>query len=332
MIAPSLARWSVADVAPASRVQLGLTVPVGLAGPVQVTVLVVRGGPGPTLLALGGVHGDEFEGVLAIRRFWERLDPVGVRGTFIGLPVTNPLAFESQTRESPGTVDGLNLARIFPGRPDGTPTQVLAHALDALLTRHLRPGRDLLVDLHSSGTRYDYLPMACYRLAGPEATRRLSRAAAHALGLDRVWAIEAQPGRLNSVIAERGVATVATETHGGGAAEERDVAAYEAALAGAGAFLGLWDAGPPAAVRDERRCVTILAPASGLMETLCAPGDEIVRGTGIARIRSVTGEVLADVLAPADGALWARRRFASVRSGDILALLALTPPRTEQGG
>lgn len=318
-----LADWSVEAVPRGTKANVRLTVPVGLTGPVSVSVLVARGGPGPTFVAMAGVHGDEFEGVLAVGRLWARLDPGAVRGTFIGVPVANPLAFEAQTRESPPFVDGLNLARIFPGRAAGTPTEMLAHALDAWLTRHLAPGTDLFMDLHSAGTRYDYLPMACYRLAGPPDARQRSRAAAHVLGLPRVWAIEAQPGRLNSVVAERGVTTVATETHGGAGAAPEDVAAYERALRGAGAHLGLWDDALPSGAADERRCVTIAAPASGLFDADRRLGAEVRAGERIATIRGVGGDVLAEVASPAAGTLWALRRFASVRSGDIAALVAL---------
>ena len=78
----------------------------------RLAVLVARGGAaGPTLLVLGGVHGDEYEGPHAVRTVFRALAAGQLRGTFIGVPVTNVPAFAAGTRSSP--LDGLNLALIY---------------------------------------------------------------------------------------------------------------------------------------------------------------------------------------------------------------------------
>ena len=60
----------------------------------QLPLLVARGkNAGPTMVALGGVHGDEYEGVDAVRRVFESLDPAEMSGSFLGVPVCNPPAF-----------------------------------------------------------------------------------------------------------------------------------------------------------------------------------------------------------------------------------------------
>ena len=99
----------------ALQLEVALT-PAGL--PILQTVVVVGGSqPGPVLLVSGGVHGDEFEGPLAIMRLFGELQPSEIKGTFIGLVVANAPAFEAATRCNP--VDGLDLARQFPGDPSG---------------------------------------------------------------------------------------------------------------------------------------------------------------------------------------------------------------------
>jgi predicted deacylase len=103
-------------------------------------VLVARGrSAGKTLLVTGAVHGDEYEGPVAIQDVFDALDPAVMRGTFIGVPVTNGPAFSAATRE--GAWDHQNLARIFPGRREGTPSERIAHAYAAYL---LPPGRPAL--------------------------------------------------------------------------------------------------------------------------------------------------------------------------------------------
>src|SRR5437899_3042027 len=90
-----------------------------LAGPpIPWTLLVARGArPGKTLLVTAGVHGDEYEGMEAIRRLFAGLDPAEMVGAVVGLPVVNVPAYHAITREG---ADGLNMARIFPGDPAGS--------------------------------------------------------------------------------------------------------------------------------------------------------------------------------------------------------------------
>ena len=48
---------------------------------------------GPNLLILGGVHGDEFESMAAIRRLLDHLDPTDLRGRLTAIPVVNEAAY-----------------------------------------------------------------------------------------------------------------------------------------------------------------------------------------------------------------------------------------------
>lgn len=160
-------------------------------------VLAVKGRrPGPVLLAAAGVHGDEYEGIFAVRKLFEELNPEEMSGTFLGIPVCNTLAFENISRETPAYADGLNLAREFPGNPSGSYTQRLADALMSFVLRNLRSDADALIDLHSSGTRYEYLPMmGAHLTACFEREKELSRAT----GFPNLWELNKNPKSLGLV-------------------------------------------------------------------------------------------------------------------------------------
>jgi len=69
--------------------------------------------PGPCVLLLGGVHGDEINGVEIVRRALEEdvlsnLD----RGSVIAIPLLNVFGFINFSREVP---DGKDVNRSFPG-------------------------------------------------------------------------------------------------------------------------------------------------------------------------------------------------------------------------
>jgi predicted deacylase len=189
----------------------------GTAGqPITWTVLVARGRrSGKTLLVTAGVHGDEYEGMEAIRAVFGALDPAEMAGTFVGLPVVNVPAYHAVTREG---VDGLNMARVFPGDPAGSDTERLAHAL----ATGLMPQADLYCDLHSAGLHYEIVPFAGYCLRG-DAVGQVQRAAAWAFGLEAVWAGPYLPGRSLSAAYERNLAAIYAEMPGGGRCRAEDV-------------------------------------------------------------------------------------------------------------
>ncbi|WP_230534118.1 succinylglutamate desuccinylase/aspartoacylase family protein [Microvirga roseola] len=111
----------------------------------RIPVFVIRNGAGPTTLLLGGSHGDEYEGPVALSKFVHSVDPDEVRGTVTVVPAINLPAVMAGARLSP--LDGCNLNREFPGRPLGTVTQRIAH----FITTELVPRADNVIDLHSGG-------------------------------------------------------------------------------------------------------------------------------------------------------------------------------------
>ena len=103
----------------------------------------------------------------AIRQVTAELDPASMRGAFAAIVTANPFAYASRTRESPLSLDGRNLARVFPGDPFGLPTERLAAALFHLIRRTVGEG-DLLLDLHSGTAEVAFATMVGYRAgSGP---------------------------------------------------------------------------------------------------------------------------------------------------------------------
>src|SRR6187402_1491265 len=68
----------------------------------RLPVLAARGvEPGPTLVVLGAVHGDEYEGVETIPLAFEDVEVSALVGTLIMVPVCNLPAYEAAIRSSP---------------------------------------------------------------------------------------------------------------------------------------------------------------------------------------------------------------------------------------
>lgn len=106
---------------------------------------------GPTLLLLGGVHGDEINGIQIVRKAINSgiLENLNV-GTVIAISLLNVYGFINFTRDVP---DGKDVNRSFPGTSSGS----LASRVARLLTKKILPHVDMALDFHTGGaSRYNY--------------------------------------------------------------------------------------------------------------------------------------------------------------------------------
>ncbi|MEM7196198.1 MAG: succinylglutamate desuccinylase/aspartoacylase family protein [Pseudomonadota bacterium] len=123
----------------------------------------VRNGEGPVALLMSGNHGDEYEGQIVLPELLRQLEPNDISGQLIVLPMANFPAADAGLRTSP--IDQGNLNRTFPGRANGTPTEMLAHYIEHELLQR----SDYLLDVHSGGSSLMYDPSMLMQNA-PDAT------------------------------------------------------------------------------------------------------------------------------------------------------------------
>ncbi len=111
--------------------------------PYATEVFVSRGAAGPAALVTGGAHGNEPAGALAAEKIAQL---AASRGTLIVIPRLNKLALAAHLRTLPEIGD---INRAYPGRPDGTPAEQIAAAVEALVRQY---GVTLVIDLHEART------------------------------------------------------------------------------------------------------------------------------------------------------------------------------------
>jgi predicted deacylase len=137
-------------------------------GTIPIPIVCIKNGPGPTALLVAGNHGDEYEGQVALRRLINSTDHKTVTGRLLIVPSLNFPAVEAGRRVSPLDIGNLN--REFPGKAEGTPTQMIAH----YVCSELLPRSNIVVDLHSGGRSLHYLPVTMVRQAAqPDQTKAL---------------------------------------------------------------------------------------------------------------------------------------------------------------
>ena len=179
------------------------------------------------MVVFAGVHGDEYEGVEAVHRIGGQANPSAIRGTLLMVPVCNVAAYAAATRNSP--LDGLNLARVFPGSQTGTLTQQIAH----WLTVKLISAAGFLIDLHSAGIVGDIPTLAGYINSDDDVGRR-------SLGAARVLWVHPPPGRTLSAALELGEPCLYTEAAGAGRARPQESTVSPAAYATSCVFRTCW--------------------------------------------------------------------------------------------
>lgn len=290
---------------------------------VSLPVLLITGhSPGKTLVVLAGVHGDEVEGVRALHEVFASLKPERLRGRFLAVPIANPPAVRAGRRTSP--YDGQNLARVFPGRREGTVTERIA----GILSETIIARADFLLDLHSGGIAYEFPFLVGYD--GSDTERgRASREAAFAFGAPVLWAHPTiPPGRSISEAARRHIPWLYVEAPGGGRITSKVLAFYTRGVRRLLAHLRLLPR--PVRPRPPRWHLlgdgdldrAILSPTSGFFVPQVRVLDRVRSGQTLGVLRDSFGRTRASIEAPQDGRIVARRAFPIVAAGEPLILLA----------
>lgn len=296
-------------------------------GWIGVPITVIANGEGPTLVLSAGVHGDEYEGQIAIARLAAELTPKDIRGRLILLPQVNQPAAEAGLRTSP--LDGGNLNRLYPGDASGTPSQIIAHYHEEAIL----PLADYAVDLHSGGNSLHY-PATLLR--GPSHSAE-EEAGLHLLSqafdLPYAWVFTGGGGRTSTARTamgaanRKGVVNVMAELGGGGHVTPEILALTERGLRRILHALGMLPDYQSDAPRGTRRLHALgctYAREAGLFAPLKTIGDGVAEGEVIAHLHTPDSphHAPAPVTAHATGLILALRATAPTVRGDALFQIA----------
>lgn len=282
--------------------------------------------PGPRLVVLGGVHGNEIGGIVAAGRL-SRMDIPLAAGMLDIVPVTHEAANDAFLREGPA--DGGNLARTFPGDVDGGPTQRVA----ALVAADVIDGADALIDLHTSSPDAD-LPLFAGSLHDSSVSGDSGVRMAIAFGVGTLWTHPGLgPGRTLSYAAERGIPAMYVESPRGGVLSETAVSAYVDGVLRVCALLDMLSVegvpAPPVLTRwlhgNGDTDTFSVALCDGYFVADVEMLQPVLAGAPLGRVLDHRGRELARVHAADDGVVTYLRRAARVRPGDSLA--QVTPER-----
>lgn len=283
------------------------------------TLLMVTRGvrPGPTLCLVGGIHGDELNGVEIIRRVLSQIDAHELVGTLVAVPIVNVFGFLQQLRYLP---DRRDLNRSFPGSRTGSLASRLAHLIMTEVVSACTHG----IDLHTGSHHRTNLPQIRADLHD-EATREL----AMAFGAPVLIHAKTPDGSLRGAAAKIGKPVLLFE---GGEALRFDEASIVTGVAGvlrSMSALGMIEARedeafpPPITVSRTR---WLRARRGGILRMVSTLGDRVAKGQVLADIGDAFGRDAVNVKAPCAGVVIGLSQNPLVNQGDAVVHLGLFPP------
>lgn len=295
-------------------------------GFIPVPLMVARHGDGPTVLLTGANHGDEYEGSVAIMHLMHALKLDELKGRLILIPALNFPAYLNGTRTSP--VDKGNLNRLFPGDPNGTPTQMIAHYIET----ELMPKADYILDFHAGGITMDYVPMLFVNRPVDQAAADKTEMLIKAFAAPRVMYLDSLESELmiGSAARKNGTFFATGEFGGKGAVGAEGLAIIERGIRGMLQALGVLPAGAPMddAAPSKRYSFRgdhyIFTPVPGIFEPTFELGDQIKAGdlAGLIHDPYRPWAEPERIYFKADGLAVMKRLLARVDAGNCLGHLA----------
>lgn len=290
---------------------------------IEIPVFVFNGKkPGPTILFLAGMHGDEINGIEIVRQLIKRSDVMNPeRGCIVAIPVINIISFLAGSRDLP---DGRDLNRCFPGSKNGSLGSRIAYDLIETII----PQIDFGIDFHTGGAKITNFPqIRC--VFSDKKNIQLAKIFSAPLVLNSPF----RDNTLRKEAANRGKHILVFE---GGESHRFDRISIEEGMKGCLRTLRHFKMIPPDKKAHAHhsahghktvflpKTAWVRAKSSGLFHTEKQYGDKVKKGDLLGIICDPYGEVEHHVIAPHSGYLVGLNNQPVINQGDALIHIGIT--------
>lgn len=299
---------------------------------ISLPALLVNGAAaGPRLYLGAAIHGDEVNGIAIVARALAELDPAALAGSIVAVLVQNPLALHADHRlalshylKSPLDQAPADPWSCFPGSPDGSLAERIAHVLFGLIRTC-----EYAIDLHTPTRGGRYVPVTILPHPGlGEASRRAEElgvafGSGYLVKTDRGMYV--RDGILCVEATRAGVPSFTFEIGEGGRLEPDMVEVGVRCVRNALRYLEMVPGEPerPARAVRLREFVGLRAARGGLLTTAVELGAPVRRGDVLARIAGIYGDELETIVSPVDGLFVRSTTLSTVAAGERAATVGV---------
>jgi hypothetical protein len=317
---------------PGERASGFLEVPAAADSGTRIPITVLHGREsGPVLALIGGTHGSEVAPILALHRVRRDLDPARLVGTVIIVHVANLPSFQKRTiYYSP--IDGKNLNRVYPGRPDGTVSERIAH----LVTTQVIDRCDYLVDLHAGDGNEDLVAYSYWNKLGLDPrVDSIGRELAMAWGNHGIVIDTARPRDSAASVYTQNTAHLrgkpALTTEGGylGLPEPEMIRRNYEGVFRLLRHLRMWpgESDPVEPPVWYGRTQVLQSPETGVWHPLVEPGRFVLEDALVGYVTDYFGDRLAEIRAPFAGVMLYVVRTPAMNRGEPVGMVGVPQAR-----
>jgi predicted deacylase len=255
----------------------------------------------------------EVNGVVVIEKIIQQLKPELLAGTFIGVPVANPLALMQRRphyglgpEEPYGSRPYLNMNRIWPGRPNGSEVERLAHELWEQVVQRA----DYVIDLHS----YERWSASCTIVSSKSESLELAKAFGLRFisvntGKKKENLIEEPWKMISEAVEERGASALVAELAGQWDIYPKSVCEGIRGINNVMKKLGMLSGEPVVPYNNyillnKDPCSKVSAERHGLFMATVEPGDDVEKDQRIASMLDLFSLEEVDVRSPVRGVVY----------------------------
>lgn len=274
--------------------------------------------PGPVMLLMAGLHGDELNGVEIVRRILEAGLHRPERGSIVVIPILNVFGFNNFDRE----VNGKDVNRSFPGSKNGS----LASQVAYTLMKTIIPIIDFGLDFHTGGKARTNFPQI--RITQDDLN---NVTLAEAFNPPFIIHSPFIKGSLRYAAAKVGKRIIVFE---GGESMRIDQDVVEEGIRGYKCLIKKMKLSPSLKVKRGSRLYIekmkwLRAPGSGIFVSEVASGQKIKADDLLGHIKSPLGEYSIEMRSPADGYIVGINNNSLMNQGDPVVHLGIKWSKTK---
>lgn len=276
---------------------------------------------GPHFTVIAGIHGAEYSSIAAARKFIAEIDKKEVIGQITVMPIVNVLAFWART-PFVIPVDFQNLNRAFPGKEDGSFTDIYAFHIFENIIR----GSDHLVDMHAGDIPEALEPFTIFEESTVE---EKSLEMAKAYGIKHIVRQRSAglvvAGSTSVAASAIGIPAIIAESGENGILDPAAVETHLLGLRNLARTLGVLTGDPM--LTSEHILYAgwnwLRAEQAGWWQPAHKPGASVKAGDLLGTLGDPWGEEFVEIKAPQDGTVLFQTSSPAVSKDGILVGLAL---------